>query len=64
MIDLEKLQLAYNLVYKPELRDFELIELINIEFDMNVSQEDLNTLKASRLPDNFDVESRKIEYYG
>jgi len=34
------------------------------EFGVNVDKEDLNTLYASYLPDNFEAESKTMQYYG
>lgn len=61
----KKLELAIELVQLGKnLSDEEICNKVIEEFHMDCTQHDLNVIRASRLPDNFDVESRKIEYYG
>lgn len=37
---------------------------LTIEFNCIVSREDVNLIKASLYQDDFEVESKKIQYYG
>ncbi|MFW6225495.1 MAG: hypothetical protein ACOC3V_00885 [bacterium] len=66
MKDLERLELVTSLVLlsDPSLTDDEIIQTVLKEFEMVITQEDLNVLYASYTPDNFETESRLMEYYG
>lgn len=64
--DLEKIELVTSLVLldDPELSDDEIIKNVLKEFGIDITKEDLQTLYASYMPDNFEAESKIIEYYG
>ena len=64
MLD-NKLKLAIELVQiRRNLSDENIIKKVKEEFNLTCTQNDLNIMKASNWADNFDVESRKIQYYG
>jgi hypothetical protein len=41
-----------------------IADFISLEFNCTVSEKDIALVKASRYPEEFDIESRKIQYYG
>lgn len=66
MRDLQKVEFAVNLTLldSPDLTDDEIIKSCLDEFGISLNKEDLNVLYASYLPDNFEAESKLMEYYG
>lgn len=66
MRDLQKIEFAVNLALldDPDLTDDEIIKSCLDEFGISLNKEDLNVLYASYLPDNFEAESKLMEYYG
>lgn len=42
----------------------EIAAFISDEFDCTVSEKEVAAFRASQLPEAFDLESRKIQYYG
>ncbi|MFW5794655.1 MAG: hypothetical protein ACOCV1_04135 [Bacillota bacterium] len=66
MKNLEEIELLSSLVLldDPSLSDDEIIKRVLKEFGVEMTKEDLQTLYASYLPDNFENESRIMEYYG
>lgn len=66
MRNLQKIEFAVNLALldDPDLTDDEIIKSCLDEFGISLNKEDLNVLYASYLPDNFEAESKLMEYYG
>lgn len=64
--DLEKIELMVHLllVDEPGLTNEQIIINALEEFGEHITEEDLKVLYASYLPDNFEAESKLIEYYG
>lgn len=66
MRDLEKIELVANLVLldNPSLSDDEIVKNVLEEFGMEITKEDLQVMYASYMSDNFEIESKMMEYYG
>lgn len=64
--DLEKIELVSSLVLldNPSLSDDEIVKNVLKEFGLEITKEDLQVLYTSYLPDNFEIESKMMEYYG
>jgi hypothetical protein len=41
-----------------------IADFVSLEFNCTVSEKDVALVKASRYPEEFDIESRKMQYYG